>query len=78
MKIDSTAALGLAAIQRGLQGSRENAARIASSEQLESSAPAGPAEPLVALKQNSLQVKAGARVIETWNELIGTLFDDKA
>lgn len=68
----------LSGIQKGLAGMRKNAAEIArtategavSSEQLTTS--------LVAMKENELQIKASAKVLQTSHDLIGSLFDDKA
>ncbi len=78
MKIDSVAALGLAGVQKGLQGARENAAQIASAEQMSSSSPTSVVEPLIGLKQAEMQVAVSAQVIKTADEMIGTLIDELA
>ena len=66
----------MAGIQTGLEGMRKNAMEIArsgpslSTEQLTTS--------IVDLKSNQLQVQASAKVLETVDKTIGSLFDDKA
>lgn len=68
----------LLGIQKGLAGLRKNATDIAragtdgivSAEQLTTS--------IVSMKANELQVKASAKVLQTTNDVIGNLFDDKA
>lgn len=69
----------LLGIQKGLSGMRKNADDIAragsteaglSSEQLTTS--------IIGLKESELQVKASAKVLETVNDTIGSLFNDKA
>ena len=69
----------ISGIQKGLSGMRKNANDIArtgatdtglSNEQLTRS--------IVGLKENELQVKASAKVLQTVHDTIGSLFDDKA
>jgi len=66
----------LLGIQKGLSGMRKNAADIAksgpglSTEQLTTS--------IVDLKANELQVQASAKVLETIDKTIGSLFDEEA
>ncbi len=75
MKIDSVASLGLLGIQKGMQGMRESAATIASTEQASSSDANSAAEALVALKQHAMQVEMSAKVVDQANETIGSLID---
>lgn len=71
---------GILGIQRGLQALKEDAAKIASKDAMESSqaANANIVEPLAHLTQDKLQVAASAKVIERVDEAIGSLFDEKA
>ncbi len=71
---------GILGIQRGLQALKEDAAKIASKDAMESSqaADAKLVEPLVNLAQDKLQIAASAKVIERVDEAIGTLLDKKA
>mgnify|MGYP005853268513 CR=1 FL=1 len=79
MKVDNNAMqLGLLGLNRSLDGVRETAGRIASTEQMNADSPAGLAGALVDLKTYELQGQASAQVIKTVEEMIGSLFDDKA
>jgi len=78
MSIDSIAALGLAGIQRGIQGARSSAADIASTSQAGASSPADLTAALVSLKQHEQQVAAASRVVKSADDMIGTLIDDLA
>ena len=78
MKIDSALTHALAGIQRGLHGARENAASIAGADQMNGRDPAGLVDPLVGLIENRLQVQASAKAMKAADEMIGSLFDDKA
>ncbi len=71
---------GVLGIQRGLQALKEDAAKIASKDAMESSqaADANIVGPLVNLTQDKLQIAASAKVIERIDEAIGSLFDKKA
>ena len=75
MNIDSTAALGLMGVQKGMQGMRESAASLASAGQAAASDPNSATEALVALKQHAMQVEISAKVIDQANETLGTLLD---
>ena len=79
MKVDNNAMqLGLLGLNRSMDGLRETAGRIASSEQMQSDSPAGLAGALVDLRTYELQGQAAAKVIRTVDEMLGSLFDDKA
>lgn len=78
MKIDAPLQLGVLGLKRSFDGVRDSAGKIASSEQMKSEDPAGIAEPLVNLKTYELQGRASAEVIKTVDQMIGSLFDDKA
>lgn len=68
----SSAILG---IQRGQQGLRENAAKIASAETFNSNNPVSIVEPMIGLKQNELLIKASAEVVKTVDRTIGSILD---
>ena len=78
MKIDSALAHAVTGIQRGLSSARGHAAQIASAEQFTNGGPTGLVEPLAGLTQDRLQVSASAEVLKAVDDMIGTLFDDKA
>lgn len=78
MSIDSVAALGLAGIQRGMQGARSSAAEIASAGQSASTDAADLTAALVSLKQQEQQVAAASKVVKSADDMIGTLIDDLA
>jgi len=75
MKVDSVAAQGLLGVQKGIQGMRDSATRIASAEQASSTDPNSVTEALLALKQHEMQVAASTKVIAHANQTIGTLID---
>lgn len=78
MKIDNTQQQALAGIQRGLASAGKHAAAIASSSGLGDGNAASLTESMVGLVQDELQVAASARVLKAADEMIGSLFDDKA
>jgi len=78
MKIDGALSNAITGIQRGLSSADKHAARIASADQLNADSPSGLVEPLVGLQQDKLQVQASAQVLKAVDEMIGSLFDDKA
>lgn len=69
---------GLQGVQNGIRKVEQAADEIASSGTTESLDPADLATSLVDLKQGELQVKASAEVIETEDEVLGTLLDTLA
>ena len=75
MKVDSVAAQGLLGVQKGIQGMRDSATRIASAEQASSTDSNSVTEALVTLKQHEMQVAASTKVIAQANQTIGTLID---
>lgn len=76
--IDSVSANGLLAIQRG-QGTATRAAdRIAKAGTSESDPNADLTRGAVGLLQGEHQVEAGAKVLKAADEMLGSLFDDKA
>jgi hypothetical protein len=78
MKIDSVFSQAMLGMQRGLSSARDHAAEIASAGQLDSDSPSSLVEPLVGLKLDKLQVQASTQVLKAYDEMIGSLFDEKA
>jgi flagellar hook protein FlgE len=65
---------GVAGVQNGVYGASQNANQIARADQLSSQQLT---QELVSLNANERQVQAAAKVIETSNEMIGSLLDIK-
>lgn len=63
---------GIAGVQSGVYGASQNAAQIARADQISTEQLT---QALVQLDANKQQVQAAAKVIETSNEMIGTLLD---
>ena len=75
MEINKGFASAVAGIRRGMEGLDRNASEIASATTGEGANVAGA---LVDSKINKLQVEANVNVIRTMDDVLGTLFDDKA
>lgn len=67
---------GIAGIQTGLANLKRDASQIAKATSPEETQDL--AESLVNLKTDQLQVAASSKVVETVNDLIGSLLDTKA
>lgn len=78
MKIGGFYDQALLGIQRGLQGARHHASRIASADAFAAEDPVDFADSLVGLKQDELQVKASAEVYRAMDAMIGVLLDEHA
>ena len=78
MKIGGAFSEAILGIQRGLSSAREHAAQIASADQFNSDSPSSMVEPMLGLKQDSLQVQASAEVLKAVDDMLGSLFDEKA
>ena len=78
MKINGALTHAMTGIQRGLSSAQNHAARIASADQLKNDSPSGLAEPLLGLQQDKWQVQASAQIVRAVDDMIGSLFDDKA
>ena len=70
--------LGIArtGMQTGMDGLKKNALNIASKEAMQLSGP--PINDLVDMKMNKYQVLASGKVVETVDEMLGSLLDEKA
>jgi len=78
MKIDGALTHAMTGIQRGLNSAQNHAARIANAGQFNADSPSSLVEPLLGLQQDKLQVQASTQVLKAVDEMIGSLFDDKA
>ena len=84
MPVNSILGTAQAGMQTGLDGLKKNAAEIASKDALQGPAeetiPAQPApvEELVDMKMNKYQVLMSGKVVETVDEMLGSLLDEKA
>ena len=76
LSVQSSAVLG---IQRGLDGMRQNAAEIASADQLnQAGQETDLVGSLVEMEQNKVQVQASAKVVSALDEVVGTIIDIRA
>lgn len=78
MKIDSALTHAISGIQRGLNSAQQHAARIADTDRFGADNPSSLAEPLFGLRADRLQVHASTRVLKAVDDMIGSLFDDRA
>ena len=78
MKIEGAFTQAMTGIQRGLSSARDHAAEIASADQFQADSPSSLAEPLVGLQQDKLQVQASTAVLKAVDDMLGSLFDEKA
>ena len=69
--------LGIAqtGIQTGLNGMKKNAINIASKEAMQNQS--SPVNDLVEMKMNKYQVLASGKIVETVDEMLGSLLDVK-
>ncbi len=77
MKIDGVFSQAMLGIQRGLSSARDHAAEIASAGQFDNDNPSSLVEPMLGLKLDKLQVQASSVVLKAYDEMIGSLFDEK-
>lgn len=78
MKIGGAFSEAMLGIQRGLSSAREHAAQITSAAQLNDERPSSLVEPMLGLKQDRLQVQASTEVLKAVDDMLGSLFDEKA
>ena len=78
MKIGGAFSEAMLGIQRGITSAREHAAQIASADAFNNDSPSGLVEPMLGLKQDKLQVQASTQVIKAVDDMLGSLFDEKA
>lgn len=73
LSILGTAQMGM---QTGLNGLKRNALNLASKEAMQSQGT--PVEDLVEMKMNQYQILASGKVVETVDEILGSLLDAKS
>lgn len=78
MKIEGVFSQAVLGIQRGISSAQGHAAEIASAGQFNANKPSSLVESMLGLKQDSIQVQASSKVLQTYDEMIGSLFDDLA
>ena len=78
MNIEGALSQAMTGIQRGLASARDHAGQIASAGQMNSDSPSSLVEPLVGLTQDRLQVSASTQVLKAVDDMLGSLFDEKA
>lgn len=75
MSLIYTLNTGVLGIQRGLADAQRSASTIASADNLTSGRAVDLAEPMVNLMAARTQVEASARVVQTIDEMLGTIID---
>jgi hypothetical protein len=78
MKIAGALSQAMLGIQRGMHSAGQHAAQIASKNAFANGSPSAIIDPLVGLTQDRLQVSASVEVLKATDDMIGSLFDDKA
>jgi hypothetical protein len=78
MAITPASGHALNGIQRGMQGLQRTADEIASADRMNGEAVRSVAEPLVEQIQHATQVEASVKVLQTENDMLGSLLDVKA
>jgi hypothetical protein len=77
MAINSITGPALQGIHKGFQGMRRVASEIASSKQTTQSQPTDLSRAMVEMKQHANQTKASVKVLQTADDMLGTLFDER-
>lgn len=78
MAINSITGSAVLGIQKGLQGMRRVASEIAGAQQTPESKPTDISRAMVELKQHANQAKASVKALQAADDLLGTLFDERA
>jgi len=78
MKVDGALTNAITGIQRVLNSAQNHATRIANAGPFNTDSPSSLVEPLAGLQQARLQVQASTPVLKAVDDMIGSLFDDKA
>jgi flagellar hook-associated protein FlgK len=68
----------LAGIDRGFQGIRRVASEIASVQKSQQPQPTDLSRAMVEMQQHAHQAKASVKVMKTADQMLGTLFDERA
>jgi cell division protein FtsB len=77
MGINSITGPALQGIQKGLEGMRRVASDIASVNQTRQSNPKDLSRSMVEMQQHANQIKAQVKTLQTADEVLGTLIDEK-
>lgn len=78
MAINSIMGPAIQGIQRGFQGLRRVASEIAASQHTPKTSPTDLSRAMVEMKQHANQTKASVKALKTADEMLGTLFDERA
>ncbi len=77
MAIHSITGPAIQGIQRGFQGIRRVASEIASTQQVTQTKPTDLSRAMVEMKQHATQTKASVKVLQTADQMLGTLIDER-
>lgn len=77
MAINSIMGPSVLGIQRGLQGMRRVASEIAGATQSPQTKPTDLSRAMVEMKQHANQTKASVKALQTADDMLGTLFDER-
>jgi flagellar hook protein FlgE len=77
MAINSITGPALQGIQKGFQGMRRVASEIASTKQTRQSNPTDLSRAMVEMKQHANQTRASVKVLQTADDMLGTLLDER-
>ena len=77
MAINSITGPAIQGIQKGFQGLRRVASEIASVKQTTQSSPTDLSRAMLEMKQHATQTKASVKVLQTADEVLGTLIDER-
>ena len=77
MAINSITGPALQGIQKGFQGMRRVASEIAGPQQASQSRPTDLSRAMVEMKQHANQARASVKVLQTADDVLGTLIDER-
>ncbi|MCU7803095.1 MAG: hydrolase [Candidatus Thiodiazotropha sp. (ex Lucinoma borealis)] len=77
MGINSITGPALQGIQKGFQGMRKVASEIANAQQTNQAKPTDLSRAMVELQQHANQSKAQVKTLQTVNDVVGTLIDER-
>jgi len=77
MAIQSITGPAIHGIQKGFQGIRRVASEIASTQQVTQAKPTDLSRAMVEMKQHAAQTRASVKVLQTADQMLGTLIDER-
>ncbi|MCU7840177.1 MAG: hydrolase [Candidatus Thiodiazotropha sp. (ex Troendleina suluensis)] len=77
MGINSITGPALQGIQKGFQGIRKVASEITNAQQTNQAKPTDLSRAMVELQQHANQTKAQVKTLQTVNDVVGTLIDER-